>query len=384
MTMKRFFFLSAMAAVVLTACSEFQETGNSLPELPSEEQELRLGYGLRDVATVVSALPIDTEQIREVHDAVSSSSQNGYDEEYTMKALIDSPGSGVGSSDYGTRAGSYSRPIRDLLQEYLESRVATKSASAVQSYLDSLSRSDIQIYWPFSEEWDGHSRPLITFDPGYGAESNYAYETMVTESGLVVTDSVWVTEKTAMERPIWVINRNSDSAFTPLDFKKKPAHTKAANRTLYLKSIKMLRNYDSWFGGASEFRIQCGGVENFTASTEAELKLYFPTVTEFVVVVRRKYLGVDLPVESIILTDFTNQLDKLAFLVTEDDGGDTTSWKCSATVKVKSKSYGFDVEIPYKDKDDVVWRGQLSASFFQKEDIVTGRFGDLELTFELD
>ena len=102
------------------------------------------------------------------------------------------------------------------------------------------------------------------------------------------------------------------------------------------------------------------------------------------VVVRRKFLGEEQFYNGIIMTDFTNQLENLAFLITEDDGGTQTSWKCSATVKVKSKSYGFDVDLPYNEKDDIVWRGQLSASFFQEADWVHGRFGDVEITFTLE
>ena len=69
-------------------------------------------------------------------------------------------------------------------------------------------------------------------------------------------------------------------------------------------------------------------------------------------------------------------------MITEDDGGTVTSWKCAATVKYNSKSFGFDVEIPYRDKDDIVWRGQLSTNFFKGNNVVTGRFGDVRITFE--
>ena len=77
------------------------------------------------------------------------------------------------------------------------------------------------------------------------------------------------------------------------------------------------------------------------------------------IVIRRRDKGKTIPINTIIMTDFTNQLDKIAMLVTEDDGGTTTSWKCSASVKLQSKTYGFDLDMPYRDKDDIVWRGQL-------------------------
>ena len=100
--------------------------------------------------------------------------------------------------------------------------------------------------------------------------------------------------------------------------------------------------------------------------------------------VKRRNVGKELPFEAILVSDFSNQLDMLAFLVTEDDGGTRTSWKCDATVKINSKSYGFVLDIPYNEKDDIVWRGQLSARFFEEEDVVIGRFGDIIISFELD
>ena len=207
--------------------------------------------------------------------------------------------------------------------------------------------------------------------------------------GLHVIDSVYVDEEVARAHAVWVINSNDDADYVPADFFRPSSSASETApsvipRQLKFKSITMLRHYDSWFRGASEFWVKCGSVNGFSASTEAELKLYSPSVTDFMVVVPRKQLGKKLEMDSIILTDFTNQLDNLAFLITEDDGGTQSTWKCSATVKVNSKSYGFDVSIPYNEKDDIVWRGQLSSTFFQAEDIVSGRFGDVILEFALE
>lgn len=52
--------------------------------------------------------------------------------------------------------------------------------------------------------------------------------------------------------------------------------------------------------------------------------------------------------------------------------------------KIKSKTYGFDLSIPYYDKDDIVWRGTLSADYFRETSPVTGRFGDVKVTFDLE
>ena len=125
-------------------------------------------------------------------------------------------------------------------------------------------------------------------------------------------------------------------------------------------------------------------MEGFNATTDAELKMFYPSVTDFTIVVKRKYCNKELPYEAILVGDLTSQMDKLVFMVTEDDGGTRTSWKCDAVVKIQSKAYGFSVDLPYNERDDIVWRGQLSAHTFEEADFITGRFGDVVITFELE
>ena len=381
------FYLAVLAATALS-CSKSAEVEE--PEPAAQAAELELS----DVAKILSCLPLGEENLSEVHDAVSGSTGNGYDEEYMMQDLFSSPGSGVGSGGVPTKAGGYSRPLRDLIEQYVMDGgapgVAVTKAGGAREYLESLSASDIQIYWPYSDSWDGESYPIVTFDPGFGSESNYGYEIIPGPDGVTVVDSVYVDESIAAERPVWVVNRNDDSAFTPLEMfrrnTKAPAPARAGtdgSKMLLVKDFTMLRNYDSWFGGASEFFVKCGAVDGFKATKDDDLKLYTPSVTDFMISVKRSQVKKAQPFECILLTDFTDQMDKIAFLVIEDDGGTTTSWKCEATVKYQSKTYGFDIEIPYKDKDDIVWRGQLSQNFFDSQSEVQGRFGDVIITFSL-
>ena len=69
---------------------------------------------LQEVVEILTLLPISTDHLGEVHAAVSASSSNGYDEEYTMTNLFTLPGGGVG--DKQTRANrSYAQPMRDMI-----------------------------------------------------------------------------------------------------------------------------------------------------------------------------------------------------------------------------------------------------------------------------
>ena len=145
----------------------------------------------------------------------------------------------------------------------------------------------------------------------------------------------------------------------------------------------MKRNYDCWFAGGSEFFIKAGSVNDFFASTEAELRLYTPQITDFMLVVKRKQKGQPLPFNTVIVSDWSEQLTQVAFMITEDDGGTLDQWKCSAVVKIKSKSYGFDISLPFNSRDDIVWRGQLSRRYIDATSNLVGHFGDVDITFEV-
>lgn len=395
------------------------------------------GPALSEIAVLLSELPFSKEHLEEVHDAVSSSSSNGYDEEYTMADLFSVPGAGVGDRHLKSKSvPEYDYPLSELIREHLMARAMTRAsgvsdaggdadgngqmadtdrvpvpdekeiAEEVDKYLDILASTDIQIYWPFSDRRDGLDSLIITFDPENASTANIGYKLAFDEDGKAAVHSeVTVTEETACEMPVWVVNRNSDDEYLTLDMIRQlypgwtdgggslvvnPAGKVTAKsggqsglRTLVLKDFTMLRNYDSWFAGASEFFVKCGSVENFTASTEAELQLYSPAITDFMIVVKRNQVGIPQPFNAVLVSDWTGQMENCAFMIVEDDGGKETSWKCTALVRIESKSYGVELDLPFKTRDDIVWRGSLSRRFIEAYDGMPSRFGDVNLTFEI-
>lgn len=394
---------------------------NRIPE-PVEDRD-NAALPLDQVAQMLSELPMEPVHFKEVHRAVSSSSGNGYDEEYMMRDLFASPGRGVGEEDSGKSGNSVEEhskslsdilPLRDLIIQYAENRAATKASGFDPGlWLESLSSSDIQIYWPYSEDWDGETQPVFTYDPGDGSQVGVGWKVDTDERGARSVRKIEVDEKYAAAYPVWVVNRNSDSGYTSLDVMRREhpewdngggaliiggpvssrapgvplpeEGTKAASsvKTLILKDFTMKRHYDTWLAGGSEFFIKAGSVNDFVASTEAELQLYMPAVTDFMVVVKRKQLGQALPFNTVLVSDWTSQLTQVAFMIVEDDGGSLTQWKCSAVVKVASKSYGFDISLPFNTRDDIVWRGQLSRRYIEATDKIAGHFGDVDITFEV-
>lgn len=400
---------------VLFSCEK--NVGTSVPV------ETGAPVALDVVAGMLSELPLEPEHLREVHSAVGSSSGNGYDEEYTMSDLFASPGKGVGDTPTKAAAASksWSRPLRELIREHVRSSVSTKASGGTvfgddaEAYLSALESSDVQIYWPYSENWDGESSPVFTFDPGDGSEVNYGFRVLEDGPGGRRIERIEVDEDYAENNPVWVVNRNSDGGFTSLEIMRRE-HPEWDNgggalivggkrsaaaplwkgragaagsggrnglKTLVLKEFTMKRNYDCWLAGGSEFFIKAGSVSDFFASTEAELQLYSPQVTDFMIVVKRKQKGMALPFNTVVVSDWSEQLTHVAFMIVEDDGGRLEQWKCSAVVKIKSKSYGFDISLPFNSRDDIVWRGQLSRRYIDATSNLVGHFGDVDVTFEV-
>ena len=98
-------FVSMKHIVPITALSLFLASCEVLDDdiskhVPEHQSPLLL---LEDVAMMLASLPMESCHLQEVHDAVSASSFNGYDEEYTMRDLFQLPGKGVGDIDSKVR-----------------------------------------------------------------------------------------------------------------------------------------------------------------------------------------------------------------------------------------------------------------------------------------
>ena len=400
--MKRMtFFGCLVGALACAACGRL-----STPEAqPVEEQTVvrqgEVTFTLEEVARLFAALPVGEAQVAEVHDAVSASAGNGYDEEYTLRNLLEAPGSGIGSES-STRAETYSEPLRDLLAAEVHRQYGTRASADADAFLDALSASDVQLYWPFSEDFTESETPIVTFNPGDNATRNVGW--LRHEDGTV--EEIVVDEEMARNRPVWVVNRNVDAEYQTLEMLRREnpewgqggsilvrsgdgeaaLRTRAEDKdfkTLVLRSFRSNRNFDSWLAGGSEIWCKCGAVEDFCATTEAELRLYTPSITDFLIVVRRKQKGEVLDFNAVLVSEWTGMLDNCAFMLVEDDGGTMTTWKCSAMVKYNSRSYGFEIEIPLRARDDVIWRGALTRTYIERNNGVIGHFGDVDLVLEL-
>ena len=292
--MKKRITARSVLAIALLYCT----AAGCIDPIPADEDsrtEDQAEYGptLAEIAGLLAELPLEQEHIKEIHDAVSASSANGYDEEYTMSNLFANPGAGVGDEHLQLKSeAEYDKPLSSLIREHLVSRIGTKAAGPsgitvgseedVERYIGLLASSDIQVYWPFSENWSGGDNiPIITYDPEDESSTNIGYRLRRDMTGATEIETVVVDEQMAEKYPVWVVNRNSDEGHLSLDMIRKlyPGWTleggeivinpstasgtktgtsgEISGKSLTLQDFTMYRNYDTWFAGASEFFIKC-------------------------------------------------------------------------------------------------------------------------------
>ena len=365
--------LTVLSVSFFGSCDDFSRDG--MLSTTGTSQSAILPVTPESVARMLSEMSLSIDQVQEVFQGVESSSTNGFDEEYTFENLLETRSEGLTKGNLG-----------QMISDHVAGSVATRASD----FIGELASSGLQIYWPYSDSWDGETMPVITFIPDDGSESNIAFSRELLPDGMPVVKELVVDEAYAMMHPVWVVNWDEDAgAITPQMLEKLHLGETATRaypdfKTLKLKEFKAHRQYDSWLSGGSEFYIKCGSLKAFTADVVSDLKLYNPEITDLMIKVKRSQVGKALRYNAILVSDWSDQLSECAFLIHEDDGGKMTTWKSSGTVKIKSKSYGFEVEIPYHRNDDIVWRGKLSSNYFQKYNGVSSRLGDISATFTFD
>lgn len=371
--------LCAVVSVALMSCTK---QGLS-PEIPQHGQtEL-----LERTAELLASAAADERLRQEVYAAVKESYDAGYDEEYTFRNVLHAPSRGTGFR--GTRSQEQGEmSLKDFIIEAVSSGTRSGDGAAL---LDSLADARVQIYWPYSQRWNGKDVPVVTFDHLGDTPWNYGFVLRSAPDGTCALSRVLIDEEYAKDHPVWVVNMNRDMDYRPIvaceDTPRRsmdnPSKLGEIIYSLMLKSFTANKNYDCWLAGASEFFIKVGAVESFTASTEAEMLLYTPTVTDFYIVVRRGEIGERKDINTILVSDWTTQMTSIAMMIIEDDGGRQTKWETEIMVKVDSKSYGIAVSIPLNVRDDIVWRGSLSSRYLFSTQAEHTVFSDVEVEMEI-
>ena len=251
--------LSACSKSTITAVSEISSLKNEDNLISALETSEVLG-----TAKLFTNMSIDNALCVEVHDAVTRAIEYGLDEDLFIRELW------MDESSIKVKSPEKQSVLKSRIDEQF-SKCITKSMDAEEYY----SNSDIVIYWPYSDNWDGVSMPTIVSAPDDPNQDwNYGYKYIKDNCGSVKVDTVVVNDDYAYENPVWVIN-HCDYDYNDLPFfnqgvnsidnrvfiggknvSSSSTETKSGDsiNIWYFRRMQCRHQYDSIFNGGSNFK----------------------------------------------------------------------------------------------------------------------------------
>ncbi len=125
-------------------------------------------------------------------------------------------------------------------------KINTKSNENLISFLK---ENNVQIYWPYSELWNGEELPTLTYDPIFNDSVNIGYKW---ENDTL--KKVLVNDDYAYKHPVWIININETDYSNISIINKNEPNSKSDIYQLAVGYVKATKQYDGLFEGGSEFK----------------------------------------------------------------------------------------------------------------------------------
>lgn len=180
--MKKLLIL-ALLSLIMVACSQEEPIIESATEQLSNVEETQQ---LCDIAKALAKSEISSTDLNYIATGVSLAVENGLDEVFYIKELLGEDSKIV--------------PMKKQSSE-LEIMKFFSSSTIMQFYEKGVNSNKLMIYWPFYENWDGESKPVISFTPeNQQQQHNIGY---YLENGELKT--VEVNLDYAMNNPVWII-----------------------------------------------------------------------------------------------------------------------------------------------------------------------------------
>ena len=286
MRKNNYWLLAILPFLFTTSCEKdrvYVDQKENLSEIQLKNQ-LRSFLDKNDdfisTSLTISSSSVEKDFIKEVHNNVSSSLSLGLDEVFYLSELV--------NDDQKINKGIN----RNLLKSSLNSNVIKSSKLMASNVVSNKSQTDIgeiikkgdyNIYWPYSENWNGEESPAIVFlDEANENNLDVAALLPIRANGEVRYDTIIVNEEYAQQHPVWVLSKKSDVPYKDIphladgkrakngtyfqpavntdhyksNVKKSVKASSSADNKVYqmkLGDFMAERHYDPWLKGGSEF-----------------------------------------------------------------------------------------------------------------------------------
>lgn len=241
--MKKRIISSVSVILSIVSCTKSQvdlELSEISNELPDTE--------ICNVADMLMNIEIDKALCDEVFLSVNESINKGLDENLLLRELW------MEEDEVKVKSYNSESILKQRIEMHLRDRLSTKSET--NPFVD----SDIQIYWPYSENWDGETNPIIVPATEIPQDTLVGYRISIDKvSGNHIVDTLMVDDEFAYRNPVWIINHSEYSYDDLVISKPKPCvTTKAGGHYKWLiTKMQVNKQYDKLSNGASEFDILC-------------------------------------------------------------------------------------------------------------------------------
>ncbi|MDE6696018.1 MAG: hypothetical protein K2K25_03985 [Muribaculaceae bacterium] len=415
--MKKFAYslLKALPAIlIMAACSQTEEpdidlslteqTTRATDETPSfstsTKQRNYIARWLAENYTI--------EEAQRVHNAVQISHSVGLDEFFYLKEFLSE---NTASNKVVREAPS--EISKKFKSELLNGSLAKESVMSTQSnnpIEELLNNERLVIYWPYSENWDGITTPVLVYAPQNLSELNALGYVLNKDTHKL--DIILVNEQYSEQHPVWIITE-SETPYSqlpnfangetvspdgilyspnklppigihpPYPYPYPDPLPKDSSRyyqerdiiTLRLGYVRSEKNHDTWFAGGSEYVFRFAYAKNTNLKCEADTSNCIPDVARTKICFTRKEIKhkTQKELNAIAVSDWPKSLENIIMTLVEEDGGKERQYNASVTVTWKDKKYGIDVSIPYKNNDDDIAKRTYSRNFIMSTNNYKGK-----------
>lgn len=309
-----------------------------------------------DVANLLCCTDIDTTFMRELFDVIKMSLSEGKDEIAPLSQIF-------GDETLNGKQNSIIVRKMSCINDKGLTRRFINSDMDICGILKELPNSNVIIYWPYSEKWNGKDLPVIVCAPDdENVESCEGFKLSTDRKGKIIVNKMIVNEDYSKLHPVWIVKEaeNDKGVVYLKPSLESPKEAQLYNSTRSLNTVntwkltkmKVTHQYDSWIAGGSEFDIQVVyPIIPGYAGTSTKLRVEFSRSE----ISEKREKNLDL----ILNTNWREEQLTNGILITEADGGSDVDYSISYSYKDSSGgTYSGSYTLHYKDSDYLV--GQMS------------------------
>ncbi len=217
-------------------------------EIVLTAKQIQQKENLNSIALTVADIADSKEIFNEIHSAVNVSLTTGLDEQYRFKDILYPSESKIPSLK-SSKTSDFGIKFKNAIQT---NSLKSSSLTDIETFI---LNEDVQIYWPYSEEWDGVAEPVITFDPILDVSENIGFKRVLQEDGSIRIDTVIVNDDFAFNNPVWIINFcETEEAEIESNVKSAQLKSSSSIHQLAVGYVKSTKHYDNIFNGGDEYK----------------------------------------------------------------------------------------------------------------------------------